>query len=55
MKKQLLVHLTEEDHEWLRREKFITGLDMAEIMRRGLELYKNQKEEKEMKFRVDII
>lgn len=48
MKKQLLVHLTEQDHDFLRKESFETGLPMAEIMRQGLELYKTQKEMEEM-------
>ena len=47
MKRQLLVNFTTkkeiELHEFLRKESFETGLPMAEIMRRGLELYKNQK------------
>lgn len=50
--KQILVRFTGEEelelHEFLRKESFETGLPMAEIMRTGLELYKSQKEEKEM-------
>ncbi|HHV41686.1 MAG TPA: hypothetical protein GXX72_02405 [Clostridiaceae bacterium] len=50
--KQLLIRFTGvkelELHEFLRRESFETGLPMAEIVRRGIYLYKNQKEEKEM-------
>ena len=51
MKRQLLVNFTTkkeiELHEFLRKESFKTGLPMAEIMRRGLELYKNQKEQQQ--------
>ncbi len=36
MKKQLLVHLTTEDHEFLRKESFETGLSMAELLRQGI-------------------
>lgn len=52
MKRQLLVNFTTkkeiELHEFLRKESFDTGMPMAEIMRRGLEMYKNKKEEDEM-------
>lgn len=34
-----------ELYEWLRRENYETGLAMAEIMRRGLELYKEKAED----------
>lgn len=48
MKRQLLVNFTTEKeielHEFLRRESFDTGMPMAEILRRGLEMYKNEKE-----------
>ena len=49
MEKRLLIHLPKEEHEWLRRESFQTGRPMAEIMRRGLALYKKQKEELKMR------
>ncbi len=52
MKRQLLVNFTSkkeiELHEFLRKESFETGLPMAEILRRGLEMYKNQKEEEKV-------
>lgn len=44
--KTLLIRFTGEKelelYEWLRREKFETGLPMAEIIRRALELYKKK-------------
>jgi hypothetical protein len=44
--KSLLIRFTGkkelELYEWLRRESFETGLAMAEICRRGLEIYKSQ-------------
>lgn len=42
--KKLLVHLDAEDHEWMRKKSFEMGIPMAEIMRQGLELYKNKLE-----------
>jgi hypothetical protein len=46
--KPLLIRFTGEKelelYEWLRRQKFETGLSMAEIVRRGLELYKKKSE-----------
>ena len=35
-----------ELYEWLRRENYETGLAMAEICRRGLELYKQSMRDK---------
>jgi len=40
-----------ELYEFLRKESFETGLPMTEIMRRGLALYRKQKEEKAMTFK----
>lgn len=37
-----------ELYEFMRKESFETGLPMAEIVRRGITLYKTQKEEKEV-------
>jgi len=54
MEKRLLIHLPKEEHEWLRRESFQTGRPMAEIMRRGLALYKKQKEELKMR-KIEVV
>lgn len=47
--KQIPVRFTGEKelelYEFLKRESFETGLAMAEIIRRGLDLYRNKKEE----------
>ena len=40
-----------ELYDFLRKESFETGLAMAEIVRRGIELYRKQKEEKAMTFK----
>ena len=44
--KTLLIRFTGEKelelYEWLRRQKFETGLAMAEIIRQALELYKKK-------------
>ena len=46
--KTLLIRFTGEKelelYEWLLRQKFETGLAMAEIVRQGLELYKKKSE-----------
>ena len=48
MKHNFLIRFTGKEemklYEWLKKESFESGLPMAEIARRGLELYKNQKE-----------
>ena len=58
MKKQLLIHLTEEEHEFLRVEAFETEKSMASILRAGLDLYRKQKEEgkvtKELTFKEKV-
>lgn len=47
--KSLMIRFTGKNeleiYEWLRRESFETGLAMAEICRRGLELYKESTRE----------
>lgn len=47
--KSLMIRFTGEKelelYEWLRRQKFETGLAMAEIVRQGLELYKEKFED----------
>jgi uncharacterized protein YkuJ len=51
--KTLLIRFTGEKelelYEWLRREKFETGLPMAEIIRQALEMFREKKEEKQMR------
>lgn len=52
MKHNFLIRFTGKEemklYEWLKKESFESGLPMAEIARRGLELYKNQKEERRL-------
>lgn len=48
--KTLLVRFTGEKeielYDWLRRQKFETGLAMAEIIRQALEMFREKKEAK---------
>lgn len=48
--KPLLIRLLEEDYDWLDRHSFETKLSKAEIVRRGLELYR-EREVKSMTIR----
>jgi uncharacterized protein YkuJ len=51
--KTLLIRFTGEKeielYDWLRRQKFETGLAMAEIVRQALEMFRYKKEEKQMR------
>lgn len=51
--KTLLIRFTGEEeielYDWLRRQKFETGLAMAEIVRQALEMFRYKKEEKQMR------
>ena len=51
--KTLLVRFTGEKeielYDWLQRQKFETGLPMAEIIRQALEMFRDKKEEKQMR------
>ncbi len=42
--KQVMVYLTKDDYEWLRREAFETRKSQSQIFKEGLELYKKDKE-----------
>jgi len=51
--KTLLIRFTGEEeielYDWLRRQKFETGLAMAEIVRQALEMFRDKKEDKRMR------